>query len=107
MKKQTKVDHFYLFFMGPLSVRAWNRHNLSPPIRRVCVDPQEGSVVLLPAESQQRLVQLLYFLPVMSQSLMANLSRCCTAGRISAGLAASLIRIIHFRSEQQSVCVCV
>ncbi|XP_062322088.1 testis-expressed protein 10 homolog isoform X1 [Osmerus eperlanus] len=62
-------------------------------------DPQEGSVVLLPAESQQRLVQLLYFLPVMSQSLLANLSRCCTAGRISAGLAASLIRIIHFRSS--------
>lgn len=62
-------------------------------------DPQEGSVVLLPAESQHRLVQLLYFLPVMSQSLLANLSRCCTAGRISAGLAASLIRIIHLRSS--------
>uniref|UniRef100_A0A674DYL1 Testis expressed 10 n=1 Tax=Salmo trutta TaxID=8032 RepID=A0A674DYL1_SALTR len=63
-------------------------------------DPQEGSVVLLPAESQQRLVQLLYFLPVMSQGLLANLSRCCTAGRVSAGLAASLIRIIHLRNLQ-------
>ncbi|KAM3873626.1 testis-expressed protein 10 homolog [Diretmus argenteus] len=62
-------------------------------------DPQEGIVVLLPAESQQRLVQLLYFLPKMSQSLLANLSRCCTAGRISAGLAASLIRIVHLRSS--------
>nr|XP_046159361.1 testis-expressed protein 10 homolog [Oncorhynchus gorbuscha]XP_046159362.1 testis-expressed protein 10 homolog [Oncorhynchus gorbuscha] len=62
-------------------------------------DPQEGSVVLLPAESQQRLVQVLYFLPVMSQGLLANLSRCCTAGRVSAGLAASLIRIIHLRSS--------
>ncbi|KAM6967337.1 testis-expressed protein 10 homolog [Aplochiton taeniatus] len=62
-------------------------------------DPQEGSVVLLPADSQQRLVQLLYFLPAMSQALLANLSRCCTAGRISAGLAASLIRIIHLRSS--------
>ncbi|XP_040901158.1 testis-expressed protein 10 homolog [Toxotes jaculatrix] len=62
-------------------------------------DPQEGVVVLLPAESQQRLVQLLYFLPKMSQSLLANLSCCCTAGRISAGLAASLIRIVHFRSS--------
>ncbi|XP_033958372.1 testis-expressed protein 10 homolog [Pseudochaenichthys georgianus] len=62
-------------------------------------DPQEGVVVLLPAESQQRMVQLLYFLPKMSQSLLANLSCCCTTGRISAGLAASLIRIVHFRSS--------
>ncbi|KAJ8004944.1 hypothetical protein DPEC_G00141540 [Dallia pectoralis] len=62
-------------------------------------DPQEGSVVLLPAESQQRLVQLLYFLPVIPQGLLANLSRCCTAGRVSASLAASLIRIIHLRSS--------
>ncbi|KAM7383521.1 hypothetical protein PAMP_003167 [Pampus punctatissimus] len=62
-------------------------------------DPQEGVVVLLPAESQQRMVQLLYFLPKMSQSLLANLSCCCTAGRISAGLAASLIRIVHLRSS--------
>ncbi|KAL0985351.1 hypothetical protein UPYG_G00155820 [Umbra pygmaea] len=62
-------------------------------------DPQEGSVVLLPVESQQRLVQLLYFLPVIPVGLLANLSRCCTAGRVSAGLAASLIRIIHLRSS--------
>ncbi|CAL8247185.1 unnamed protein product [Lota lota] len=62
-------------------------------------DPQEGVAVLLPAKSQQRLVQLLYFLPKMPQPLLANLSRCCTAGRISAGLAASLIRIIHLRSS--------
>lgn len=60
-------------------------------------DPEEGVVVLLPAESQQRMVQLLYFLPKMSQPLLANLSSCCTAGRISAGLAASLIRIVHLR----------
>lgn len=64
---------------------------------RVCADPQEGVVVLLPAESQQRLVQLLYFLPKMPQPLLANLSCCCTAGRISASLAASLIRIVHLR----------
>ncbi|KAF1387890.1 hypothetical protein PFLUV_G00084620 [Perca fluviatilis] len=62
-------------------------------------DPQEGVVVLLPAESQQRMVQLLYFLPEMSQSLLANLSCCCTTGRFSAGLAASLIRIVHLRSS--------
>ncbi|XP_035019318.1 testis-expressed protein 10 homolog [Hippoglossus stenolepis] len=62
-------------------------------------DPQEGVVVLLPAESQQRMVQLLYFLPKMPQSLLANLSCCCTAGRISAGHATSLIRIVHLRSS--------
>uniref|UniRef100_A0A3Q4H501 Testis expressed 10 n=1 Tax=Neolamprologus brichardi TaxID=32507 RepID=A0A3Q4H501_NEOBR len=65
-------------------------------------DPQDGVVVLLPSESQQRMVQLLYFLPKMSQPLLANLSSCCTAGRISAGLAASLIRIIHLRSPLSS-----
>ncbi|TKS82021.1 Testis-expressed protein 10 -like protein [Collichthys lucidus] len=65
-------------------------------------DPQEGVVVLLPAESQQRMVQLLYFLPKMSQSLLANLSCCCTTGRISAGLSASLIRIIQLRSSLSS-----
>ncbi|KAM6910385.1 testis-expressed protein 10 homolog isoform 1-T2 [Xenentodon cancila] len=62
-------------------------------------DPQEGVVVLLPAESQQQMVQLLYFLPQISQSLLSNLSSCCTAGRISASLATSLIRIIRFRSS--------
>ncbi|XP_057691484.1 testis-expressed protein 10 homolog [Corythoichthys intestinalis] len=62
-------------------------------------DPQEGAVVLLPTECQQRMVQLLYFLPKMSRALLANLSFCCSNGRISAGLAASLIRIIHLRSS--------
>ncbi|XP_034030783.1 testis-expressed protein 10 homolog [Thalassophryne amazonica] len=62
-------------------------------------DPQEGVVVLLPPESQQRMVQLLYFLPKMPPSLLANLSGCCSAGRISASLAASMIRIIQFRSS--------
>ncbi|TNN75669.1 Testis-expressed sequence 10 [Liparis tanakae] len=62
-------------------------------------DPQKGVMVFLPVESQQRMVQLLYFLPEMPQSLLANLSYCCTAGRISAGLTASLIRIVHLRSS--------
>ncbi|XP_061810934.1 testis-expressed protein 10 homolog [Nerophis lumbriciformis] len=65
-------------------------------------DPQEGAVVLLPAESQQRLVQLLYFLPKMSRALLANLSGCCNAGRISAVLAGSMIRIVHLRSSLSS-----
>lgn len=72
----------------------------------VCADPQEGVVVLLPAESQQRMVQLLYFLPKMSQSLLANLSCCCTAGRISAGLAASLIHIVHLRWPWKPLYIC-
>uniref|UniRef100_A0A3B3XXB8 Uncharacterized protein n=1 Tax=Poecilia mexicana TaxID=48701 RepID=A0A3B3XXB8_9TELE len=65
-------------------------------------DPQDGVVVLLPAESQQRMVQLLYFLPKMPQPLLANLSGCCTTGRISVNLAASLIRLLHFRSSLSS-----
>ncbi|XP_068180674.1 testis-expressed protein 10 homolog [Antennarius striatus] len=65
-------------------------------------DPQEGVVGLLPVESQQRMVQLLYFLPKISPSLLANLSGCCSTGQISAGLAASLIRIVHLRSSLSS-----
>ncbi|XP_068616452.1 testis-expressed protein 10 homolog [Brachionichthys hirsutus] len=65
-------------------------------------DPQEGVVGLLPAESQQRMVQLLYFLPKLFPSLLANLSGCCSSGQISAGLAASLIRIVHLRSSLSS-----
>ncbi|XP_066546986.1 testis-expressed protein 10 homolog [Amia ocellicauda] len=61
-------------------------------------DPEKGSVVLLPADSQQRLVQLVYFLPSLPAELLSCLSRCCTAGRVSASLAASLIRILHIRS---------
>ncbi|MBN3321935.1 TEX10 protein, partial [Atractosteus spatula] len=62
-------------------------------------DPEEGSVVLLPQDSQHRLVQLVYFLPSLPPDLLSCLSRCCTAGRVSASLAASLIRIVHMRSS--------
>ncbi|XP_077577443.1 testis-expressed protein 10 homolog [Stigmatopora nigra] len=62
-------------------------------------DPLDGAVVLLPTECQQKMVQLLYFLPKMPRALLANLSFCCSNGRISAGLAATLIRIIHLRSS--------
>ncbi|XP_028626033.1 testis-expressed protein 10 isoform X2 [Grammomys surdaster] len=37
-------------------------------------DPQEGAVVVLPAESQQRLVQLLYFLPSLPADLLSQSS---------------------------------
>ncbi|XP_038626162.1 testis-expressed protein 10 isoform X2 [Tachyglossus aculeatus] len=62
-------------------------------------DPQEGTVVLLPAESQQRLVQLVYFLPSLPASLLSCLSRCCIMGRLSSNLAASLIGILYMRSS--------
>lgn len=62
-------------------------------------DPKEGVVVFLPSELQQQMVQLLYFLPKMSQPLLANLSGCCNTGRISASLGASMIRIVHLRSS--------
>ncbi|KAJ8290990.1 hypothetical protein GJAV_G00020010 [Gymnothorax javanicus] len=62
-------------------------------------DPHEGSVVLLPSESQQRLVELVYFLPDLPLELLSCLSRCCTAGRVSAGLASMLIRLVRLRSS--------
>ncbi|XP_044514217.1 testis-expressed protein 10 [Gracilinanus agilis] len=61
-------------------------------------DPQEGTVVLLPAASQQRLVQLLYFLPCLPADLLCHLSHCCIMGRLSSSLAVALIRILHLRS---------
>ncbi|NXX33623.1 TEX10 protein, partial [Nicator chloris] len=60
-------------------------------------DPLEGTLVLLPAEAQRRLVQLVYFLPCLPASLLACLSRCCIMGRMSSDLAATLIGILHMR----------
>ncbi|XP_021783515.1 testis-expressed protein 10 isoform X5 [Chlorocebus sabaeus] len=62
-------------------------------------DPQEGAVVVLPADSQQRLVQLVYFLPSLPADLLSRLSRCCIMGRLSSSLAAMLIGILHMRSS--------
>uniref|UniRef100_A0A452FGW7 TEX10-like TPR repeats domain-containing protein n=1 Tax=Capra hircus TaxID=9925 RepID=A0A452FGW7_CAPHI len=62
-------------------------------------DPQEGAVVVLPAESQQLLVQLVYFLPSLPADVLSRLSRCCIMGRLSANLAAMLIGILHMRSS--------
>lgn len=62
-------------------------------------DPQEGVTVVLPSELQQQMIQLLYFLPKMSQPLLANLTGCCNTGRISTSLCASVIRIVHLRSS--------
>ncbi|KAB0340412.1 hypothetical protein FD754_023153 [Muntiacus muntjak] len=60
-------------------------------------DPQEGTVVVLSAESQQLLVQLVYFLPSLPADLLSRLSCCCIMGRLSANLAAMLIGILHMR----------
>ncbi|KAM9228311.1 testis-expressed protein 10 isoform 2-T2 [Leptosomus discolor] len=62
-------------------------------------DPLDGTLVLLPAEAQRRLVQLVYFLPCLPTSLLAGLSRCCIMGRMSSELAATLIGILHMRSS--------
>ncbi|XP_053570449.1 testis-expressed protein 10 [Bombina bombina] len=61
-------------------------------------DPQDGVLVLLPTESQQRLVQLLYFLPFISSDLLVRLNRCCINDSLSSNLAAMLIGILHARS---------
>ncbi|XP_062899961.1 testis-expressed protein 10 homolog isoform X1 [Mobula hypostoma] len=61
-------------------------------------DPQDGTLVLLPSETQHCLVQLVYFLPRISSELLSCLSRCCTMGRLSSKLAINLIRILHTRS---------
>nr|XP_055066110.1 testis-expressed protein 10 homolog [Misgurnus anguillicaudatus]XP_055066111.1 testis-expressed protein 10 homolog [Misgurnus anguillicaudatus] len=61
-------------------------------------DPHDGCVVVLPVESQKRLVQLLYFLPVFPAEVLSCLSQVCNAGRVSASLATTLIRTIHLRS---------
>nr|XP_056713965.1 testis-expressed protein 10 [Euleptes europaea] len=61
-------------------------------------DPLDGAVALLPAESQQRLVQLVYFLPHLPGNLLSSLSRCCIMGKLSVKLSATLIGILHMRS---------
>lgn len=91
----------YIFSQHPCCLETYVAVSVLLFLICVCVDAQDGVLVLLPAESQQRLVQLLYFLPKMSQSLLVQLSCCCTAGRITAGLATSLIRIVHLRWGQR------
>ncbi|KAG5857008.1 hypothetical protein ANANG_G00013970 [Anguilla anguilla] len=57
---------------------AWKNKDLLQSLQtHACrlYDPQEGSVVLLPVD------------------------RCCTTGRVSATLAAALIRLVHLRSS--------
>uniref|UniRef100_A0AAY4DRT0 Pre-rRNA-processing protein Ipi1 N-terminal domain-containing protein n=1 Tax=Denticeps clupeoides TaxID=299321 RepID=A0AAY4DRT0_9TELE len=84
------------------SAAAWRNKDLLQSLQtQACslYDPVQGCVVVLPADSQQRLVQMLYFLPAFPPDLLACLSRICNTGRVSASLAATLIRIIHLRSS--------
>ncbi|KAM5300379.1 testis-expressed protein 10 isoform 2-T2 [Ctenodactylus gundi] len=62
-------------------------------------DPKEGAAVVLPVESQHRLIQLVYFLPSLPADLLSRLSRCCIMGRFSAGLATTLIGILQMRTS--------
>ncbi|MFT7816250.1 testis-expressed sequence 10 protein [Arapaima gigas] len=81
---------------------AWKNKDLLQSLQtQACrlYDPQEGSMVLLPTESQQQLIQLVYFLPLLPPEVLSCLSRCCTTGRLSASLAASLVRLVHLRSS--------
>uniref|UniRef100_A0A8C1XXU3 Testis expressed 10 n=1 Tax=Cyprinus carpio TaxID=7962 RepID=A0A8C1XXU3_CYPCA len=70
------------------------------PTTHFLSDPQEGChcVVVLPVESQKRLVQILRFLPAFPAELLACLSQVCNTARVSASLATMLIRTIHLRS---------
>ncbi|XP_059423916.1 testis-expressed protein 10 homolog [Carassius carassius] len=83
----------------PAAARA-NKDLLQSLQKNACsiYDPQEGCVVVLPMESQKRLVQILHFLPMFPAELLACLSQVCNTGRVSASLATMLIRTIHLRS---------
>uniref|UniRef100_A0A8D0H772 Testis expressed 10 n=1 Tax=Sphenodon punctatus TaxID=8508 RepID=A0A8D0H772_SPHPU len=62
-------------------------------------DPLDGTLTILPADSQQHLVQLVYFLPCVPANILSSLSRCCIMGKLSSDLAATLIGILHTRSS--------
>ncbi|XP_072548337.1 testis-expressed protein 10 homolog [Salminus brasiliensis] len=83
------------------SAAAWGNKDLLRSLQtHACslYDPQEGCVVVLPEEHQQRLVQILYFLPAFHAEVLACLSQVCNTGKVSASLAATLIRTVHLRS---------
>ncbi|KAK2815119.1 hypothetical protein Q7C36_023385 [Tachysurus vachellii] len=83
------------------SAAAWGNKDLLHSLQTHAIglfDPQEGSVVLLPVDQQQRLVQILFYLPAFPADVLACLSQVCNTGRVSASLASTLIRTVHFRS---------
>nr|XP_015212683.1 PREDICTED: testis-expressed sequence 10 protein [Lepisosteus oculatus] len=99
--RSTYLSDFRQHFMKnfPYAQVEVAKHKKKGESKSFSADPEEGSVVLLPQDSQHHLVQLVYFLPSLPPDLLSCLSRCCTAGRVSASLAAALIRIVHMRSS--------
>ncbi|XP_062841389.1 testis-expressed protein 10 homolog isoform X2 [Trichomycterus rosablanca] len=85
------------------SAAAWGNKDLLKSLQMYApslYDPQEGCVVLLPADQQQRLIHILYFLPTFPADILACLSQVCNVGRVSASLAGTLIRIVNLRSPR-------
>ncbi|XP_044151032.1 testis-expressed protein 10 [Bufo gargarizans] len=62
-------------------------------------EPEDGFFAHLPEDLQLKLVQLLYFIPVLSSDLLARLSQFCITERFSPKLIAKLIGIFHARSS--------
>ncbi|XP_069814665.1 testis-expressed protein 10 [Dendropsophus ebraccatus] len=62
-------------------------------------DSEDGFFVHLPEDLQLELVQLLYFIPVLSSDLLAHLSQFCITERFSPTLISKLIGIFHARSS--------
>ncbi|KAM3929758.1 testis-expressed protein 10 [Leptodactylus fuscus] len=62
-------------------------------------DSEDGFFVHLPEELQLKLVQLLYFIPLLSSDLLSRLSQFCITERYSSNLISKLIGIFHARSS--------
>uniref|UniRef100_A0A8C5QFS9 Testis expressed 10 n=1 Tax=Leptobrachium leishanense TaxID=445787 RepID=A0A8C5QFS9_9ANUR len=61
-------------------------------------DPEDGAFMFLPSESQQLLVQLMYFLPHISSDLLLCLNRCIKE-KLPSTFVSMLIGILHVRSS--------
>ncbi|KAG8572214.1 hypothetical protein GDO81_011977 [Engystomops pustulosus] len=62
-------------------------------------DFEDGFFAYLPEALQLKLVQLLYFIPLLSSDLLARLSLFCITNRFSTNLISKLIGILHARSS--------
>ncbi|XP_073534459.1 testis-expressed protein 10 [Phyllobates terribilis] len=62
-------------------------------------DSKDGCFLHLPEDLQLKLVQLLYFIPLLTSNLVACLSRFCISERFSLNLISKLIGIFHARSS--------
>ncbi|KAM4028054.1 testis-expressed protein 10 isoform 3-T3 [Anomaloglossus baeobatrachus] len=62
-------------------------------------DSKDGFFQHLPEDSQFKLVQLLYFIPLITSNLVECLSQFCISERFSPKLISKLIGIFHARSS--------